>query len=354
MYRTLRHARPADIHFSSNDYLGLSHHPKMIAAAVDALHTFGTGGTSSRLISGTMAIHRQLEEELAAFKYTPAALVYPSGYQANLGIISSLFNSGDCIIMDRLDHASLWDGAKLSGARIFPYAHTDMNSLEKVLKRAKGYKKKVVITDTLFSMDGDMAPLDSIVELAAMYGALTMVDEAHATGLFGANGAGLAEQFNLSEKIDIIMGTLSKAIGSQGAYVCGSTELVDYLINKSRSFIYTTALAPANAAAALKAIEIIKTEPNLRARVLSNARRVREAFTLAGKNIAGSQSQIIPLITGTAASAQELAGLLQEHTIYAPAIRTPTVPDGQCRIRFSVTADHTDEHIDTLIGLIKE
>jgi 8-amino-7-oxononanoate synthase len=332
------------INFSSNNYLGLAQHPAIISAAIDALKSWGAGGTSSRLISGNLAIHQQLEDEISKFKNTEAALVFPSGYQANIGILSSLFGSGDCLLMDRLNHASLWDGAKLSGARIFPYAHSDMNSLEKVLKRTKGYQKKLIVTDSLFSMDGDIAPLNNIVELAQKYGAMTMIDEAHATGLFGATGAGLAEHFNLSGKIDIIMGTLSKAIGSQGAYVCGSRDIIEYLINKSRSFIYTTALAPACAAAALKAIEIIKTEPEHRQRVLTNAKRLS----------ADSQSQIVPFITGTAASATEFAQKLMQNGIFAPAIRPPTVPQGQCRVRFSLIADHTDAQIEKLISLLEE
>jgi 8-amino-7-oxononanoate synthase len=365
LYRALRNVEGAQgatiliggreyVNFSSNNYLGLAGHPDVISAAVEATKLWGAGASSSRLIAGTMAIHCNLEEELARFKNCEAALVFSSGYQANLGILSAVLKSGDCIIMDRLNHASLWDGAKLSGARIFAYAHNDMASLEKTLKRAKNYGKKLIVTDSLFSMDGDIAPLDLIVELAKRYNALTMIDEAHATGIFGANGSGLAGQFNLSAKIDIIMGTLSKAMGSQGAYVCGSKELVKYLINKSRSFIYSTALAPACAAAALKAIEIIITEPQRRVRVLEISKRLRDTLKSAGKSFANSQSQIVPMITGTAASAQQFATVLQEHGIFAPAIRPPTVQGDQCRVRFSLSAEHTDEHISLLTGLIKE
>jgi 8-amino-7-oxononanoate synthase len=340
------------INFSSNNYLGLARHPEVITAAIAALKTWGAGGTSSRLICGNMPIHRQLEKEIASFKKTEAALVFPSGYQANMGVLSSLFGSGDCIIMDRLNHASLWDGAKLSGARIFAYAHTDMHSLEKVLKRAKAYRKKVIVTDSLFSMDGDIAPLCDIVNLAELYGAAVMIDEAHATGVFGNNGAGLAEHFNLSSKIDIIMGTLSKAIGSQGAYICGSKSLVQYLINKSRSFIYTTALAPASAAAALKAIELIQAKPLLRQQLQNNAKHLREMLAGLGKNTAGSQSQIVPVIMGGTKEALKAARRLEKGNIFAPAIRPPTVPEGECRLRISLTAGHTMAQINTLIQSI--
>lgn len=342
------------INFSSNNYLGLAQHPAVKQAVAAAAERYGTGGTSSRLIAGTLDCHRELEEKLAALKQTPAALVFPSGFQTNIGVISTLLAEGDCIIMDRLNHASLWDAAKLSKARVFVYPHGDMNGLEKVLKRSAAYRRKLVVTDSIFSMDGDCAPLADIVELCGRYGAWSMVDEAHATGIFGATGAGLAEACGCAGRIDIVMGTLSKAMGSQGAFVCGSQELIEYLVNRCRSFIYTTALAPSCAVAAAAAIDVVRTEPQRRTRLLEQSRLLRDKFTAAGFDIAGSQSQIIPLVLGPLTETVSLAAQLWHKGILCPAIRPPTVPEGKCRLRFSLTSEHTDSDMVALFSAITE
>ena len=339
--------------FSSNDYLGLSKHPGVVRAAQDALASFGCGGAASRLISGTCLLHRQLEDSIARLKRAGAALAFSSGYQANVGIISTILAQGDCIIMDRLNHASLWDAAKLSGARVFVYRHRDMNALEKILKRGGSYRRKMVVTDSVFSMDGDLAPLAEIVPLAKRYGAWVMVDEAHATGVFGARGAGLCEHFNVEDSVDIVMGTLSKALGSQGAFVCGSQELIAYLVNRCRAFIYTTALAPVCAAAALAAINVVNDEPRRRTALLQNAVALRRGLKKAGFDTLSSESQIVPVLFKTIEVTMAASLNLAEHGIYAPAIRPPTVPENECRLRFSLTSEHTSGDIKSLFSSLR-
>jgi 8-amino-7-oxononanoate synthase len=334
------------INFSSNNYLGLAMHPRVRTAAMNAVEQYGSSGTSSRLLGGSVSLHRELEKKLAAFKHTEAALVFSSGYQANVGIVSALAGPGDCIIMDRLNHASLWDGAKLSGARVFVYGHADANALERVLKRTNNYARKLIITDSVFSMDGDCAPLVDIVHLARRYDAWSMIDEAHATGVFGETGAGLAEACGVEGSVDIVMGTLSKALGSQGGFVCGSQELIDYLINRSRAFIYSTSLAPGACAAALEAVEIIRTEPQRRQRLLETARYLRQKLGCAAD---GFISPIIAHIIGPVDETVRVAQQLWTCGVYAPAIRPPTVPEGQCRLRFSLTSDHDLSDINHLI-----
>jgi 8-amino-7-oxononanoate synthase len=247
--------------------------------------------------------------------------------------------------MDRLNHASLWDASKLTAARVFVYGHRDADNLEKVLKRAKSYKRKLIATDSVFSMDGDIAPLKDIVSLAKKYGAITMIDEAHSTGVLGENGRGLAEHSGTEGQVDIIMGTLSKALGSQGGFVCGSKILIEYLINRSRAFIYTTALAPAMAAAALKAVEIVQKEPQRRARLKNLSASLRQKLSGLGIKTAGSETQIIPAVFGSLGKTMEFSKILFEAGIFAPAIRPPTVPEGECRLRFSLTSDHTEDDI---------
>ena len=339
--------------YSSNNYLGLSCRTELKQAAIDAVNKYGCGGVSSRLICGTLDIHAELEEKLAKLKSKEKAIVFPSGFASNIGVISSILGEGDAVIMDKLNHASLWDGASLSGARLFVYEHRDMESLEKVLKRASSYKKRLIITDTLFSMDGDIAPLKGITDLAKKYNSWTMIDEAHATGIFGKKGSGIAESVNVEKEIDIVMGTLSKAIGAQGGFICGDNELIDYLTNKSRAFIYTTALSPASAGASIKALEIIEKEPNLRIKLLENSKYLRDKLKLLGFDTLGSESQIIPVLTGAVARTMEIASQLMSRGIFAPAIRPPTVAEGRCRIRISLTSMHVKADIDNLIEVFK-
>lgn len=342
------------INFSSNNYLGLAGNDQVKQAAIKAIEKYGCGGTSSRLVAGTLDLHRELELKLAKFKNTQSCIVFPTGFHTNLGVISALIQEGDCIIMDRLNHASLWDAAKISRARIFVYKHCDIFDLDKILHRTKNYRRRLIVTDSVFSMDGDFAPLNNIVALAQKHKAWTMIDEAHATGIFGKRGTGLAEHFGVEDKVDIIMGTLSKAFGSQGGFVCGSDELINYLINKSRSFIYTTALAPACAAAALKALEIIKREPQRRKNLLESAQYLRDKIKSCGFDTLNSSSQIVPLLIGLVNETQSLSQKLYEQGIFAPAIRPPTVPEGKCRLRFSLMSQHTKHDLDKVIKVINE
>ena len=341
------------INFSSNNYLDLASNPSVIEAAKKALDKYGAGGTSSRLIAGTLDIHSELEKKLASFKHTESALVFPTGYQTNLGVISALAKEGGCVIMDKLDHASLWDGAKLSGARIFVYPHRDTAGLEKVLKRAKGYRRRLVVTDSVFSMDGDLAPLKEICALSKKYGAWTFVDEAHATGIFGEKGSGLCELLGVEKEVDIVMGTLSKALGSQGGFICGKKLLTDYIVNFCRSFIYTTSLAPASCAAAIAALDLIEREPERRKKLLETAGHFNKALKNKGFDTGGSESQIIPLIAGSVERTKEISEKLFAEGIFAPAIRPPTVPENLSRIRFSLTAGHTEEDIKAVLKVLE-
>jgi 8-amino-7-oxononanoate synthase len=344
------------INFSSNNYLDLAGNKEINKAVAEAVEKYGFAGTSSRLVCGNLLIHEELEAELAIFKNKQASLVFPSGYQANVGIISALManEKNSCIIMDKLNHASLWDGVKLSGSRIFVYEHCDMNSLEKTLKRAHKYEIKLAITESVFSMGGDFAPLKDFAELCLKYSAVSMVDEAHSTGVFGKEGKGLAEVFCVSNKIDIMVGTLSKAFAAQGGFVCGSRQLINFLTNKSRAFIYTTAVSPAICAAALKSLEILKRSTVERAFLLKTAEYLKKKLNKLGFNTLNTQSQIIPVIIGSIENTEKISLYLREKGIYIPAIKPPTVPKEQSRIRISLTAGHTAKDIEKLTDSISE
>jgi 8-amino-7-oxononanoate synthase len=344
------------INFSSNNYLDLAGNKEINKAVADAIEKYGFAGTSSRLVCGNLLIHEELEAGLAFFKNKQASLVFPSGYQTNVGIISALMTNekNSCIIMDKLNHASLWDGVKLSGSRIFAYEHCDMNSLEKTLKRANKYEIKLTITESVFSMDGDFATLKDFAELCLKYNAVSMIDEAHSTGVFGKEGKGLAEVFGVSNKIDIMVGTLSKAFAAQGGFVCGSRQLINFLINKSRAFIYTTAISPAVCAAALKSLEILKRSAAERAFLLKTAEYLKKKLNKLGFNTLNTQSQIIPVITGSIENAEKISLHLREKGIYIPVIKPPTVPKEQSRIRISLTAGHTAKDIEKLTNSISE
>lgn len=345
------------INFSSNDYLGYAHHPEVIEKAREALSCYGSGGRSSRLISGTIELHSELEFKLAQFKRTEKCLVFPTGFMANLGVISSLLGQGDAILMDRLNHASLIDAARLAGCRIFIYDHSSVSSLEKVLERTKSYQKRLVVTDSIFSMDGDLAPLKEIVELCKKNKVWLMLDDAHATGLLGENGIGAAEHFGLLGEIEIVIGTLSKALGSQGGFVCGSEDLISYLVNRARPFIYTTALAPASCAAAIQALSLIRKEEWKRKKVLKlsfDLQKELERRFLDSGNFRKSESQIVPFIVGSEEKSLKLANALKEKGIFAPAIRPPTVPNNESRLRFSLTSEHEEEDLKKLIVCLEE
>lgn len=333
------------LNMCSNDYLGLAGDARLCAAAREAMDREGWGSGASRLVCGDFSAHRALEKKLAAFKKTEAALIFNSGYAANVGILAGLFGRGDVIFSDRLNHASIIDGIQLSRAEHHRYRHLDMDDLESRLKSVPGGKKRLIVTESVFSMDGDIAPLDHIAALARRYQCGVMVDEAHALGVLGAGGRGAVEHFGLEGQMDIQMGTLSKAVGAAGAYVCGSRALIEALINRARSLIYTTGMPPAQAAAALRGIEAIEAEPARRIRLTEQAAAWRAALRESGWDLLSSATPIIPLMVREEAAALAFSRSLLEQGIFAAAIRPPTVPAGTARLRFTVTAAHTPEDL---------
>ena len=341
------------LNFCSNNYLGLADDPRLREAAIECIKEEGAGSGASRLICGNMAAHRELEETIARFKGVESCLLFSTGYMANVGIIASVFGRDDMIFCDRLNHASIIDGIILSQAKFKRYPHNDVQALEEMLRSAAGFRRRGIITDSVFSMDGDIAPLAKIVSLAQKYDCLVMIDEAHALGVMGKNGKGLAEYFGVEERIDIQMGTLSKAAGSFGAYCCGSKELIDLLVNKARSFIYTTALPPAVAAASKKAIEIIRDEPALRQKLWANTDYFHKAVVAMGLNILSSVTPIIPIVVGESPVAAEFSKRCLGQGIFVSAIRPPTVPAGTARLRLTVMATHTREDLDYTLEKLK-
>lgn len=338
------------IDFSSNDYLGLSNHPKLIEAAIQALDKWGLSSSASRLMSGDLEIHHRLEEEVARFKNKEAGLIFNSGYQANTGIISALYGRGDCVFSDRLNHASIIDGILLSGARFFRFQHNDAGHLEVLLKKERRkFKQSLVVTETVFSMEGDRAPLKDLVDLKDKYNCSLMVDEAHATGIFGKDGSGVAEEENLSGDIELIMGTFGKALGGFGAYLATSQKIKEFLINACRSFIYSTALPAVIIAANLAALELLKEEPERRKSLLDSAQFFRQALKERGFAVRGS-SQIVPLIIGENLKTVDFAQALQEKGYWVLPIRPPTVPKNQARLRFSLTTYHNKEVLERLVN----
>ncbi len=336
------------INFSSNDYLGLSGHPKIIQAAVAAFRKYGFGSGSSRLLSGSYVPHKKLEDRIAKFKGTRAALVFSTGYSANTGIIPAVVGTGDTVLSDELNHASIVDGARLSRAKIRIYRHCNTNHLEELLKKSSG--RKLIITDTVFSMDGDIAPLKGIVFLSKKYDALLMIDDAHGAGVLGRTGRGGLEHFGIKSDDIIQMGTLSKAFGCFGGFVAGSRNLTDFLINRARSFIYSTSIPPAMVEACIKAIDIVDlSSHNMRKRLWKNRQRLYLGLKSLDYDILNSETPIIPILAGNVVNAIKTGNYLRRKRIFAPAIRPPTVPEGKCRIRFSVTAAHTYEDIDLVL-----
>jgi len=337
----------------SNNYLGLANHPSIKKAANKAIKEFGCGSGASRLISGTMKLHSELEKKIALFKNTNSALVFNSGYHANIGTLSALMKKRDIVFCDELNHASIIDGCRLSGAEIAIYPHKDMGALERHLKKSKGYKKRLIVTDSVFSMDGDIAPLPDIVFLAKKYSALTMVDDAHATGVFGKNGKGITEHFNLSSnEVDIQMGTFGKALGSFGAYIAGNNELIDYLINRARSFIYTTALPPAVPAASLAAIEMIQSKPDLRKKLWKNVDYFKKGLKKRGFENINSQSQIIPIIIGNSKKVVMASEYLFNKGVFVVGIRPPAVPRKKERLRITIMSSHTRKDLDSALNVL--
>jgi 8-amino-7-oxononanoate synthase len=342
------------INFSSNNYLGIANHPALAAAAKQAIDRYGCGSGASRLISGNMTLHEELEAKLAQFKNTEAALVFNSGFQANVGILSTLAGEGDAIVSDSLNHASIIDGCRLSKARTLVYAHGDLDDLEGALKKAASACRRLIVTETIFSMDGDEAPLGEIVELAEKYDAMVMVDEAHGTGVFGANGAGVVAKLGLASRVFVQMGTLGKALGGFGAYIAGSRGLCDLLINRCRSFIFTTSLPPAVMAMALAAIDLVQNEPQRRDALRHNCQKLKQGLNRLEFELGPSESPILPLIVGDAARCMALSAALLDRGVFAQGIRPPTVPAGTSRLRITVMATHSDAQIDRALNVFEE
>jgi 8-amino-7-oxononanoate synthase len=348
------------LNFSSNDYLGFANHPVLKIAAIQAIEKFGAGAGASRLICGSLAPFHELEETLAAFKKTEAALTFSSGYAAALSAITSLVGKDDVIILDKLVHASMIDAAKLSGAKLRIFAHNDLDDLEKILKWANHKKTEngkrkteiLIVTESIFSMDGDRAPLREIVELKNKFGAWLMVDEAHATGICGKNGSGVAEESGVGEQIEIQMGTLGKAFGASGGYICGSRALIDFLINRARSFIFSTAPVPAAAAAATAGIQLAQSdEGEARRKILrENVEQLNSKLKTQNSKF---QSAIIPILVGQENQALEISTKLRAQNIFVPAIRFPTVARGAARLRITLTAAHSAEDILELIQALE-
>jgi 8-amino-7-oxononanoate synthase len=329
----------------SNDYLGLAGHPRVREAAAEAAMRWGAGAGASRLISGNMQPHRALEERLAAFKGYEAALLFGSGYLANVGTIAALAGRGEVVFSDELNHASIIDGCRLSRAETFVYRHGDVEHLAWGLREAGG-RASLVISDGLFSMDGDVAPLAELAELARRHGCRLMVDEAHATGALGPGGRGTVAAAGLSGEVDVIVGTLGKALGAYGAYVCASGELTDYLLNAARTFVFSTAPAPPAMAAALAALELLESHPHRVEQLAENAETLRRALAAEGLNVGGSQSQIVPVTVGDASPTMELCERILERGVFAQGIRPPTVPPGSSRLRFTVMATHEPAELE--------
>jgi 8-amino-7-oxononanoate synthase len=342
------------INFSSNNYLGLANHAALRQAAKEAIDRYGCGSGASRLISGNMVLHEELENKIAALKGTEAALVFNSGFQANSGVLAILAGEGDVIFSDELNHASLIDGCRLSRAQTAVYAHCDLDHLERHLKDAPRSGRKLIVTESLFSMDGDEAPLKEIVVLAEKYGAMTMVDEAHATGVFGPKGAGLVAQAGLSACVPVQMGTLGKALGGFGAYIAGTRALRELLINRCRSFIYTTSLPPAVMAMGIAAVEIVEKDTERRENLRTNSALLRAGLGESGYFPGKSQSQIMPLIVGDASRCMMLSQRLLERGVFAQGIRPPTVPPGTSRLRLTVMATHTRRQLEEALRIFKE
>jgi glycine C-acetyltransferase/8-amino-7-oxononanoate synthase len=323
----------------SNDYLGLASHPRVRAAAAEAAMRWGAGCGSARLISGNMPPHRELERRLAAFKDYPSALLFGSGYLANTGTIAALAGRGEVVFSDQLNHASIVDGCRLSRAETFVYRHADVEHLAWGLHEAGG-RAALIVTDGLFSMDGDVAPLAELAELARRHGCRLMVDEAHATGALGPSGRGSVAGAGLSGEVDVVVGTLGKALGSYGAYACADAELTEYLLNTARPFVFSTAPPPPAVAAAQAALEMLEAHPERVERVAANAATLRRALAAEGLRVDSSGTQIVPLTIGDAELTMSLCERLLEGGVFAQGIRPPTVAEGTSRLRFSVTATH--------------
>jgi 8-amino-7-oxononanoate synthase len=345
------------LNLCSNNYLGMASHPRLKEAAIRAADSHGCGSSASRLICGTLELHEILEKRLAQFMNTEAALVFNSGYAANVGIISSVVGKGDVVFSDELNHASIVDGCRLSRAEVVIFPHNDLASLEEKISssfRQNPNRIRLIVVDGVFSVDGDLSPLPELVGLADTYNALLMVDEAHATGTIGPGGRGALAHFGVDGRIPIVMGTLGKALGSFGAFVAGQRELIDYLINTSRSLIFSTALPPPVLSSALAALDVLEENPFLVAKVRENADYMREKLRALGYNILSSHTPILPVMIGEAALSTAFSGLLLSEGVLAVAVRPPTIPEGTSRIRVTVMATHALEDLAFSVGVFEK
>jgi len=337
------------VNLCSNDYLGLASDPRLVAAAVEATRREGAGAGAARLVAGDLPIHGALERRLAAFKGTEAALLFSSGYHANAGVLAALADREDAIFSDRLNHASIVDGCRLSLAKTHRYPHRDLGALSRLLAGTRA-RRKLVVTDAVFGMDGDVAPLAAIADLCEQHGAMLYVDEAHATGILGPTGAGWAEAEGVTDRVDVLMGTLGKALGSFGAFVAGSRPLADWLTSRARTFVFTTALPPAACGAALAALDVVAAEPERRARLHALAARMKAGLDALGFDVAAVVAPIFPVVLREEALALEASRRMRERGWFVRAIRPPTVPQGTSRLRVSLTAAHTEEQVDGFLA----
>lgn len=334
------------IQLSSNNYLGLTTHPRLKHAALEAVKTYGAGTGSVRTIAGTFSMHEEFEQKLADFKHTEAALVFQSGFTANVGVLSTILSEEDVVISDALNHASIIDGIRLTKAGRRIYQHADMDDLKKALEETQTARRRLVVTDGVFSMDGDVAPLPDIVELCEQYDALVMVDDAHASGVMGKNGRGTVDHFGLHGRVHIQVGTLSKAIGVLGGYVAGPQVLRDYLIHRARPFLFSTSHPPAVTAACREALDVLLEEPQLIDRLWENTRFFKDGLSRLGFDTGKSETPITPVIVGNDALAMKFSDELMNEGVYAQGIVFPTVPKGQARVRTIVTAAHSKEELE--------
>ncbi len=348
------------INLASNNYLGLANHPKLIEAALKATRDLGVGSGAVRTIAGTMRIHMDLEEKIAGFKNVEACVVFQSGFAANAGTVSAILGKEDFILSDELNHASIIDGARLSRAKIKVFRHKDVDHCEQLLQEVeKEPGRKLVITDGVFSMDGDIGPVDKLASLAEKYGAIMMVDDAHASGVLGRNGRGSIDHFGMHGRVDVQVGTLSKAVGALGGYVCGSHDLIDYLYHRARPFLFSTSHPPSVAATCIAAFDILEQEPERIERLWSNTRYFQNELKLAGFNIGGintpaTETPITPIIVGEGRAAMDFSRALFEEGVMGTGIAFPTVPEGKARIRLILTSEHTKAQLDQALETLEQ
>ena len=340
------------INLASNNYLGLTTHPKLIEAAIDAARKYGAGSGAVRTISGTMTLHMQLEERIARFKNVEACVVFQSGFAANAGTVSAILTPEDHIISDELNHASIIDGCRLSKAKIHVFPHKDPAAAGRTLEELTSVSgRKLLITDGVFSMDGDIGPLPALVEVAEKYGAIMMIDDAHSSGVLGRNGRGTVDHFGLHGRVHIQVGTLSKAIGVLGGYVCGSKDLIEFLYHRARPFLFSTSHPPAVAAACLAAFDVLEQEPERMQNLWNNTKYFKQGLAVAGFNTGTSETPITPVIVGEAKTAHQFSSALFEEGVLATGIGFPTVAEGKARVRTIVTATHTREELDRALEI---